>query len=69
MLRKPSLRGFFRDTRPIWEMGLGGVIAALLLLAALHLAWLAANIGQTMLIILILGGCYILYLILNWGSL
>jgi len=56
------LRGFFRDTRLIWEMGLGGVIAALLVLAALHLAWIGRHFGQTTLIILILGACYSLYL-------
>jgi hypothetical protein len=57
------LRGFFRDTRLISEMGLGGVIAALFVFAALHLAWMARNFDQTTLIILILGACYILYLI------
>jgi hypothetical protein len=58
------LRGFIRDIRPLLEMvGLGGVIAALLIFAALHLAWMASNFNQTTLIILILGACYILYLI------
>jgi hypothetical protein len=57
------LRGFFRDTRLIWEMFLGAFLAVGLVFAAQHLAWMAANIGQTMLIILILGACYSLYLI------
>jgi hypothetical protein len=60
---KRTLQGFFSETRPLWEMGLAAVLALLLALAALHLAWLAGNIGQTMLIILILGVCYSLYLI------
>jgi hypothetical protein len=63
MARKVKVRGFFRDTRPVWEMGLGGVIAALLVFAALHLAWIGRNFGETTLIILILGACYSLYLI------
>ncbi|MBV9201194.1 MAG: hypothetical protein JOY83_16000 [Alphaproteobacteria bacterium] len=63
MARKLSLRGFFRDTRPVWELGLGAVIALLLGFAAMHLAWLAVHFGQTTLIILALGACYILYLV------
>jgi hypothetical protein len=58
------LRGFFfRDTRPLWEMGLGAFIAVLLAFAAMHLAWLAVHFGQTTLIILVLAACYALYLI------
>ncbi len=44
-------------------MGLGGVIAALLALAGFNLAWMGRNFGEDTLIILILGACYILYLI------
>jgi hypothetical protein len=54
---------FFRDMRPFWEMGLGAFIAILLAFAAMHLAWLAGHIGQTMLIVLVLAACYILYLV------
>jgi hypothetical protein len=57
------LQGFFRDTRLIWEMGLGGVTAALLALAGLNLAWMGRNFGEGTLIVLILGACYLLYLI------
>ena len=63
MPRKLMLGGFFRETKPIWELGLGAVLALLLALTALHLAWIAVNIGQTTLIILILMVCYALYLI------
>jgi len=63
MARSVMLQGFFRDTRLIWEMGLGGVIAALLALAGFNLAWMGRNFGEDTLIILILGTCYILYLI------
>jgi hypothetical protein len=63
MCRRVALKGFFRDTRLIWEMGLGGAIAALLALAGFNLAWIGRNIGENTLIILILGACYILYLI------
>jgi ethanolamine transporter EutH len=44
-------------------MGLGAGIALLLAFAAMHLAWMARNIDPTMLIILVLAACYILYLI------
>jgi hypothetical protein len=57
------LREFFRDIRPLLEMGIGAVLAVLLAFAALNLAWIAANIGQTILIILILGACFSLYVI------
>jgi hypothetical protein len=57
------LRGFFRDTRLIWEMGLGAFLAVGLVFAAQHLAWMATNIGQTILIVLILGACFSLWLI------
>jgi hypothetical protein len=63
MARKLSVRGFFRETRFIWEMGLGGVVAALLAFAAMHLAWFAVHVDQGMLIVLVLAACYILYLI------
>jgi hypothetical protein len=52
--------------RPYWEMGLGGLLAVLLAVAALHLAWLATHIGQPWLIILILALCYSFYLIRNF---
>jgi hypothetical protein len=57
------LRKHFHEARPLWEMGLGGVIAALLFFAALHLAWIRRNVEATALIILILGVCYSLYMI------
>jgi hypothetical protein len=57
------LRGFFRDIRPLLEMGIGAFLAVLLAFAALNLAWIAANIGQTILIILILSACFSLYVI------
>ena len=64
------LRGFFfRDTRPLWEMGLGAFIALLLAFAAMHLAWMAVHFGQTMLIILVLAACYTLYLIRHFSRL
>jgi len=69
MRARTVLRGFFRDTRPVWELGLGAAIALLLAFAAMHLAWLAVHFGQTMLIILVLGACYILYLVRHFSRL
>jgi hypothetical protein len=50
-------------------MGLGGALALLLGFAAMHLAWIAVHIGQTVLLILILGVCYGLYLIRHFSRL
>jgi hypothetical protein len=55
--------GFFRDIRPVLELVLGTILAVLLGFAALHLAWIATHVGPTVLIIVILGVCYGLYLI------
>ena len=66
MTRKQSLQEFYRDKRPFWEIGLGGLLALLLAFAALHLAWLATHIGQPWLMILILALCYSFYLIRNF---
>jgi hypothetical protein len=44
-------------------MGLGALLALLLAFAAMNLAWMAVHIGHTVLIILVLGACYCLYLI------
>ena len=63
MCRRVTPQGFFRDTRLVWEMSLGGIIAALLAFAGFNLEWIGRNFGENTLIILILGACYILYLI------
>jgi hypothetical protein len=63
MARKVTLRGFFRDTKPFWEMGLGAVLTLSLAFAAQHLAWIATNAPRDALIILILASCYGFYLI------
>lgn len=63
MALKGSLRGFFRDKRPFWEVVLGAILATLLAFAALHLAWLATHIGQFTFIILVLALSYGFYLI------
>jgi hypothetical protein len=60
-MAKLTLRGFFRDTKLIWEMGLGGVLAFFLAEAAMHLQWIAANVTEDIRIILILAACYGLY--------
>jgi hypothetical protein len=44
-------------------MGLGAVLAVLLTFAALHLAWIAANVPRDELIVLIIAVCYGFYLI------
>jgi hypothetical protein len=58
-----TLRQVLRDTKLLWEMGLGAVLALLLVFAALHLAWIVVHITETPLIILILATCYGFYLI------
>jgi hypothetical protein len=58
-----TLRGFFRDAKFIWEMGLGAGLALLFALAAVNLAWIATNVARNILVILILALCYGLYLI------
>ena len=58
-----TLRGFFRDTRQVWEMFLGGVIAILLVVAAINLGGIARHLGENTIIILILCACYTLYLV------
>jgi hypothetical protein len=49
-----EVRQFFRVTKPLWELGLGGVLAVFLLEAAIHLQWIATNITGYVLIIIIL---------------
>jgi hypothetical protein len=58
---KRTLRRFFSETKPFWEMGLGAVLALLLGFAALHLAWIATNITRTKLILLVILLCYALF--------
>jgi hypothetical protein len=55
-----------RDMRPVWELGLGALLVLLLTVAALKVAWIATNIGQATLLILILALCFGLYLIRNF---
>jgi hypothetical protein len=69
MARKLSLREFFQQTRPFWEMGLGGFLALLLGAAALHIAWIAANVPEIALITLLLAVCYGFYLIRHFSRL
>jgi len=63
---KRSLREFFRDVRPVCEIGLGGLLALLLISAAQHLAWIAANVPEFALIILLMVLCYGFYLIRHY---
>jgi hypothetical protein len=58
-----TLRGFFHDTKPIWEMGLGGILAVFLAESAIHLQWIAAHLIGSVRIIVILAACYALYLV------
>jgi hypothetical protein len=45
--RLPSLIARqFVETRPVWEMSLGGFLAVLLALAAQNLTWLALHVPQ-----------------------
>jgi hypothetical protein len=70
MLPKLTLRQFFRDTKPLWEMGLGGVLAVSLAAAAIHLQWIATHItGLLLRIIIILAACYGLYLVRHFSRL
>jgi hypothetical protein len=60
---KVTLRGFFRDTRQVWEMFLGGVIAILLMAVVTNLGGIARNFGENTIFILVLCACYTPYLI------
>jgi hypothetical protein len=52
---KRELRQFLRDTKPLWELGFGGVLAVFLAEAATHLQWIATNVtGTTGMIIILL---------------
>jgi hypothetical protein len=67
---KLTLRQFVRDTKPIWEMGLGGVLAISLAAAAINLQWIATHITWLPLqIIIILAACYGLYLVRHFSRL
>jgi hypothetical protein len=66
---KLTLRQFFRDTKPIWEMGLGSALAIFLLEAAIHLQWIGTNITGNTRTIIILAACYGLYLIRHFSRL
>jgi hypothetical protein len=66
---KPTLRQRLRQTKPVWEMGFGFVLAALLGETALHLQWIAVNITGTTRIIIILAACYGLYLVRRFSPL
>jgi hypothetical protein len=48
---------------PFWQLILGGVLALVLMFAAMHLAWIATHIPQQLLLVLILVVCYGLYLL------
>src|ERR1700746_1810853 len=69
MAPKLRLRSFFRDTKPLWEMGLGSVLAVFLAEAAMHLQWIAKNVTGDILIILILAACNGLYLLRHFSRL
>jgi len=66
---KLTLRQFLRETKPLWEIGLGGVLAIFLLEAAIHLQWIATNITGNTRIIIILATCSGLYLIRHFSRL
>jgi len=63
MAGKVTLRGFFRAGRPLWEMGLGGVLAISLAFAAKYLGWIATNVASFPLVGIILVLCFGFYLI------
>jgi hypothetical protein len=59
-----TLRQFFRNTKPVWELGLGAVLAVLLAVAAIYLQWIATHItGPPLRIIIILAASSGLYLV------
>ena len=64
-----SVRQFFRDTKPVWEMGLGAVLAVSLAETAIHLQWIATHITGPLLVIIILVACYGLYLVGHYSRL
>ena len=66
---KPTLRQRLRQTKPVWEMGFGFVLAALLAEIPQHLQWIAVNITGTTRIITILAACYGIYLIRRFSRL
>jgi hypothetical protein len=69
MLLKPTLRQRLRQTKPVWEMVFGGVLAVVLAEIAIHLQWIAVNIHGDTLIIAILAACYGLYLVRHFSRL
>ena len=66
---KPTLRQFFVDTKPFWELGFGGVLAVFLAEVAMHLQWIATNITDPTRFIIILAACYGLYLVRHFSRL
>jgi hypothetical protein len=64
-----TLRQFFRDSKPVWEMGFGSILAIILAEAATHLQWIATNIPGHLRIIGILAVCYGLYLVRKFSRL
>jgi hypothetical protein len=66
---KPTLRQRLRQTKPVWEMVFGGVLAVVLAEIAIHLQWIAVNIHGDTLIIAILAACYGLYLVRHFSRL
>jgi uncharacterized membrane protein YcfT len=66
---KPTLRQRLRQTKPVWEMSFGFVLAAVLAVIAQHLQWIAVNITGTTRIIIILAACYGVYLVRRFSRL
>jgi hypothetical protein len=60
---KFTIRAFLRDTKPVWEFGLGGLLAVLLAAAASHLQWIRAHLQREVAIIAVLAVSYLLYLL------
>jgi hypothetical protein len=64
-----TVRQFFRDTKFLWELGLGGTLAAMLTEAAVNLRWITMHIYGNILILEILAVSYGLYLIRHFSRL